>query len=266
MLCETLSSIKGVQAFIRCFQLRSSAGTVMNKAHHLLRLSRYADGFFTQRGMSEKQGILRCVIEYLHGVARSHKNESRRLATIRKQEELRNETNRYLTPQDMEHFAGDCLDNLADIINSSEALFRDKGHDGLVEYLQKNRGIMRKWNLNFLCAMALQCGGQRPQVYAIVEKPCTVDFVTLQRQAKETAAFALKTTYEKRVRSAELPNVLIPSAMYHAVRNHAGYVLPALYNRHRIPSDDPRRNCLFLHTESGEVLATRQITERDYRE
>ena len=260
MLCRILCSIKAVEAFIRGFQIRSSAGTVMNKAVHLARLARYADSYFAERNESEKCGHIRCIVEYLNGVARCNKNECRRQATVRKDEELRLGSNVYLTSSDIEYFAESSLDVTDEIINTCRPLFREKNRHGVIDFLSTTKDLLRKWNLNFLVSLMFHGGGQRPQVYTILEAPSAVDFVSLREQAMKTGAFFLRISYEKRIRCVDLPSVLFPAAVFRAVKFHVQFVLPCLYAKLEIEESDPRRNCLLIHTETGSPLSSRQVT------
>lgn len=260
MLFNILCSIKCVQAFIRAFQIRSSAGTVMNKALHLIKLARYADSYFAEKISPEKRGHLSSIVEYLHGVARTNKNECRRQASERKEEALRSESNVYLAEEDIEYLSNSALDILNDIISSCNSLRREKGSEAVVQMMATSKDLLKKWNLNFLSSLMLLCGGQRPQVYCLLEAPSGVDFIALREKAKSTGSFPLRISYEKRIRSIDLPSVLIPSSLFRVIKFHCLYVLPAIFGKHEIDETDARRKCLLLHTENGDVLASRQVT------
>lgn len=188
MLCSILRSIKGVQAFSRSFQIRISACTVMNKAVHLIRLARYADGYFFQRKISESQGNIRCIVECLNSIASSNKNECRRQAALRKQEKLRDGSNKYLLPDDKEHFATDNQDRLKDIMNSCQSVFHSNGNDGVINFLLQNKAFLRKLKPSFLCGMIFLCGGQRSRVYTVLEAPSGIDYVSLEDSSRKTGA------------------------------------------------------------------------------
>ena len=260
ILCDALCSLPAVQAFIRYFEIRSAAGTVMNKAFHLLRLARYATTFFTERNCSVQQGQILNIIEYLKGVARVFKSESRRLASVRKEEEARDGSGLYLQEGDMVMFANKSVDELNDLIHSAKRVFRERGNSGVEEFLLSDKKIINKWNLNFLSSLMFHGGGQRPQVYTLLEAPSSIDLVSMMDEARKNGVFHLRLSFEKRVRYVDLPNVIFPRMLYRPVKFHVNHVLPTLYKKHGVEVEDPRRKCLLLHTETGENLDTRHVT------
>ena len=259
-LCDALCSLPAVQAFIRYFEIRSAAGTVMNKAFHLLRLARYATTYFTERNCSVQQGQIQNIIEYLKGVARVFKSESRRQASLRKEEEARDGSGLYLQEGDMVMFANKSVDELNDLIHSAKRAFREGGNSAVEEFLLSDKKIINKWNLNFLSALMFHGGGQRPQVYALLEAPSSVDLVSMVEDARKNGVFHLRLSFEKRARYVDLPNVIFPRVLYRPVKFHVNHVLPTLYKKHGIEVEDPRRKCLLLHTETGDSLDTRHVT------
>ena len=106
----------------------------------------------------------------------------------------------------------------------------------------------------------LHVGGQRPEVYTVLEAPNSVVFVFLRDQASKTGVFSLRTSYEKRVRSVDLPSVLFPACVFRAVQFHVQFVLPCFHEKHELKDNDPRKRCLLLHTENGDPLSSRQVT------
>ena len=126
ILCDALCRLPAVRAFIRYFEIRSVAGTVMNKAFHFLLLARYATIYFTERNGSVQQSQILNIIEYLKRVSRVLKSEFRRLASVRKEEEARDGSGLYSQEGDMAMFANKSVDELNGLIHSTKGDFRNK--------------------------------------------------------------------------------------------------------------------------------------------
>ena len=259
-LFEIICNLTAVQSFIRYFDIRSAAGTVMNKAFHLLVLSKFAKSHFGEVNNSVRQGTMISIIEYLHATAKAFKNECRRQASIRKESETRVGSGNFLTESDIAHYGSAGLDVLNSIMDSCKGIYNKKGDAGVMELLKKTNKIVQKWCMNFLSTMMLHGGGQRPQVMSMIEAPKKIDLVDLRNMVKESGVFSLRVSYEKRIRSVDLPHVLFPRAMYRALNFHVNYVLPVLYEKHGIGEGDSRRNCLIIHTKSGYPLESYQVT------
>lgn len=266
LLCEKgglyriACSMDAMQAFIRHFDLRGAAGTVMNKAFHLHRLCVFADSYFARNNDRERQGKIECISEYLHSTQKAFKTESRKMATLRKSEENRIGSGAYLTEQDIQMYANKSLNVLHEIILQYKEIYKDKGHDGVISSIQERRGLINKWCLNFISALMLHGGGQRPQVYTILEAPSKIDLPLLRNAAKESNAFTVKVSHEKRVRSVDLPQVIFPRQVYKSFSFHVNYILPALNSKLKLEADDPRHRCLLLHTKTGNPLDSSNVT------
>jgi len=166
----------------------------------------------------------------------------------------------FLTETDIAHYGNAGLDVLNGIMESCRSIFVEKGTEGVTDMLKNTKKILQKWSINFLSTMMLHGGGQRPQVISMLEAPSAVELLDMREKVKQSGVFSLRVSFEKRVRSLDLPNVLFPRAMYRAINFHVNYVLPVLYDGHRIGEEDSRRNCLILHTESGFPLESYQVT------
>lgn len=259
-LYRVACSYSAIQAFIRHFDLRAAAGTVMNKAFHLHRLCAFADAYFGRVHNAEKQGNIDVIAEYLQGAQKAFKTESRKMATLRKAEETRIGSGCYLTEQDIQLYGNKAIDILHDIVDQFREVHSEKGHGGVVEELASTKGLLNKWFINFVSALMLHGGGQRPQVYTILQAPKKIDLSVLRKSAKETTAFTIKVSCEKRLRAIDLPEVLFPRKVFKSLNFHVNYVLPALHMKLNIPEEDPRTRCLLLHTKRGEELESSNIT------
>ncbi len=256
MMC----SLPSVTAFIRYFEIRSAAGTVMNKAWHLIRLGKFAFSYFERNKLPTRKGEVEHVIEYLRGVAKAFKNESRRLASLRKNDESRIGSAMYLCEEDIQHFANTALDEVHDVIESCRDVHIQGREEAVVQFLQKKKQLIQKWSVNFIAVLMLHGGGQRPQVYTVLKTPSRIDLMNMRDEAMSSGVFTLQVSFEKRVRTIDLPKLLVPRAIFRALNFHVNYVLPALYNLHEISEEAPQRNCLLLNTSNGESLDSKQVT------
>ncbi len=100
----------------------------------------------------------------------------------------------YLTDQDIQLYSNYSLDSLNDIMESCREVHGEKGYNGVIEMLKNGRGILNKRCLNFVSALMLHGGGQRPQVYTILEAPDKVDFVQLRDIVKNTGVFTVRVS------------------------------------------------------------------------
>jgi len=207
-LCDILCNLPAVQAFIRYFEIRSAAGTVMNKAFHLIRLCKFAESHFSESGRSEKKGNIVSVMTYLQTVAKAFKTESRRQASIRKESDMRVGSGMYLTENDITLYANNALDILNDMLESCRSVYAEKGAEGVTGMMTSTNKMLNKWCINFLSALTLHGGGQRPQVYTMLEAPSKMDFVDMRESVKSTGVFSIRVSFEKRVRCVDLPQVL----------------------------------------------------------
>ncbi len=124
----------------------------------------------------------------------------------------------------------------------------------------KNKWFVNKWCVNFLCMLIFYGGGQRPQVFTLMEAPAISALSEMAETAREHQYFELKVSLEKRVRSVELPNVLLPSKILRYVLFHVRHVLPYLRAQFKIAPSDARARYLLLHTRSGDVLDSANVT------
>ena len=119
--------LTAVRSFLRYFKIRGAAGTVMNKAFHLLRLCKFAESYFSEISDSTRRGQTLSVIEYLQCPARTFKNESRRQASIRKDKETRMGSEKFLTDSDIAYYGNLGLDVLKGIMHACRQMYDQKG-------------------------------------------------------------------------------------------------------------------------------------------
>ncbi len=103
-------------------------------------------------------------------------------------------------------------------------------------------------------------GSQRLQVYTLLMKPTEGKLDDFTTSAECSGVFSMEVSFEKLVRSVDLPEVLFPKVPYRSIELHAKYVLPALYKKSKILVYDARRSCLVVHTEAWAQFDTRQVT------
>lgn len=77
MLFRSVTTVKPVQVFGKCFLIGSSSTTVQNKSAQLSKLTIYAGRYFRQKRSAELKGRAESVAEDLTAVSAAYKRESR---------------------------------------------------------------------------------------------------------------------------------------------------------------------------------------------
>ncbi len=260
-LFKIMCCLKTVQSFIGYFQNRAAPGTVIQKAWHLSSLARCAILFFDTRKQPEEKGKVEDVREYLGSVTKANKSEARRVSSKKKSEEYRIESGLYLAEEDIHMFAKQSLLELNDIIEGTRGTHIEGGEDGVRSLLKKRKKLVTKWAINFLALLSLHGGGQRPQVYALLQVPTKSEMQSMRAQAIESDVFSISVTFEKRIRSMDMPNVLFPRVVYRALAFHVDFVLPVVYDLYNIGENDQRRKSLLVNTANGNALKSTQVTK-----
>ena len=174
-LFHLLCHMKGVKAFIKYFQIRGAVATVMAKAMHLVRLGEFAECHFAQARDETRRAQVLTTCDYLRAVAASQKMEARREARQRKGSDARVETGMFLQAEDFEAHTRVACDSLRNVMSTVKTEMKQAREQSdsfeLNEYLSENHALVRKWNINFMSALVLTGGGQRPQVYTQLQLP-----------------------------------------------------------------------------------------------
>ncbi len=252
-----------VKAFIGYFQIRSTAGTVMCKAMHLIQLAKSAYTYFSSLDDKITElAELSLLTNYLRSIARANKTESRRQANSRKEDEYRSSVGKVIILKDFQRFCRTLLAICTSMITGSKdsSDFASRGPSSVRSFVQQKRGFVEKWNLHFLSLCIMFGGGQRPQVFTLLENANDLGFQKWDNEIKEKGYFSVKVSNEKRIRAIELPHVLFSESVLECFKFHIKYILPALYRKHKISDDDARRNYMFLHTKTGDVLDSANVT------
>ncbi len=138
--------------------------------------------------------------------------------------------------------------------------FASRGPSSVRSFVQKKRGFVEKLNLHFLSLCIMFGGGQRPQVFILLESVNDLGFQKWDNEIKEKGYFSVNYRTRKRIRAIELPHVLFPESVLECFKFHIEYILPVLYRKHKISDDDARRNYMFLHTRTGDVLVSAYVS------
>ncbi len=77
----------------------------------------------------------------------------------------------------------------------------------------------------------LNGGGQRSQAYSQLQCPALPSVLSLRKDVDSSVCFTLRTLREKRARHVDVPDVVLPGAVYPFVAFHAEYVRPYLLKR-----------------------------------
>ena len=115
-----------------------------------------------------------------------------------------------------------------------------------------------KLGIKFTTWLMCYRNGQRTQVCTFLRVP-TED--VLQAYTKDIEEGNRNQSFEilidgrkKRQRSVYLNAVLLSPEFFKFVEFHSHFVLPCLYERHKVLSGDNRRRFFLLHTATGAVL------------
>ncbi len=130
----------------------------------------------------------------------------------------------------------------------------------VIEEFSKDADMARKWNLNFVSALMLLGGGQRPQVYCVLEAPGTLISPHYEKVPRTLERFLSEFPMKSALDHSNCPVFSFHARCFERLCSTVASFLPALYGRHSIDVSDPRRKCLILHTEKGEVLDSKHIT------
>ena len=165
-LFEAITELQVTRVFLGHFEVRASATTVLGKAMHLRRLADEAVSYFTEKNEQEKKGRAMSVATYLRSMHASYKTESRRKYRSQNTERSRMERGALLLPVDFSRCVNRASHELQGIIKTFQRLERKFGSESaaLQTRMDNWKGLSEKWNINFIGALVLSGGGQRPQV------------------------------------------------------------------------------------------------------
>jgi hypothetical protein len=118
----------------------------------------------------------------------------------------------------------------------------------LIQKLALKKGLTEKWALNFLAALILSGGGQRPQVYAHLQLPHASE---LDQYANDLSGkkqyFSVRAGHEKTTRSIDLPKVLFPRMMHKFIQFHVLKLRPVILHEVFSPVNRPSRRQRVEH-------------------
>lgn len=269
------------RAFIMGLQSRCTATTVAGKAAKLLKWASFSSCFYSKEGNQPASSQCNLTAQFLRSTAASEKREGRRCARTKKGLVNRIETQNMLLLSDFEGAQKRAVNALEGLVSTLSAAFKNRKAvvpsvrvDVAYEILGDRDGLLlRKWCLNFLCAVVLFGAGQRAQVYSelsltafgvdgngVVVDSCD----EVESCAKRTGYFFLQSKFEKRLRSTRMPYIRMPVSMFHLYMFHIQYARPAVLRRNGKDSTDdillPTEELLLLNTENGFPLEPRHIS------
>lgn len=269
------------RAFIMGLQSRCAASTVACKAAKLLKWASFSACFYSKEGNQPASSMCSLTAQFLRGTAASEKREARRCARTGKRLISRIETQNMILLSDFERAQKRALAALEGLVSTLTAAF--KRHKAVVlsdrenvayDILGEKDGLLlRKWCLNFLCAVVLCGAGQRAQVYSelsltafgVNTNGTVVDTIAeVESCAKSAGHFFLQSKFEKRLRSTRMPYIRVPVGLLHIYLFHIQYARPAVLRRNGMANTDdivlPGEEVLLLNTESGFPLEPKQIS------
>jgi hypothetical protein len=174
-----------------------------------------------------------------------------------------------LLPKDFRRCVNRATQALQGIIKTVQRMERKFGSESpsLKARLESWKGIADKWNINFIGALVLSGGGQRPQVYAELELPQVSEIIQLADECglRQRKYFSLRTGPEKTTRSIDLPAVLFPHSVLPFVKFHIEVIRPLIVRRMIAVDHDEEHETLpartlLIHTKQGRSLESADIT------
>ena len=268
-LFEAITELQVTRVFLGHFEVRASATTVLGKAMHLRRLADEAVSYFTEKNEQEKKGRAMSVATYLRSMHASYKTESRRKYRSQNTERSRMERGALLLPVDFSRCVNRASHELQGIIKTFQRLERKFGSESaaLQTRMDNWKGLSEKWNINFIGALVLSGGGQRPQVYAELELPQASEIIQYEEEcgSRQRKYFSLTTGPEKTTRSIDLPAILFPRSVLPLVKFHIEVIRPLIVKRiidtNHVDDDEVRPSrTLLIHTKEGRSLESADIT------
>lgn len=257
-LFRAATDLNAVRALIGHFQIRGSASTVAAKSMHLKTLADFAAAHFTGRNEMLK-GKAMTTGEYLLTVAGAQKKEARRAAAQRRSTGDRLSRGVMLLPEDFRSSLRRAKSELKGILASFRRERREKGEQGARQFLQERSSVVQKWSLNFLVALLIGGGGQRPQVYSQMQLPDAQELVSMKRQAERDGFFEIRAVIEKTTRSFDLPNIVLPSPLLPFVCFQVQHIRPLIVRKTGVDETRTEIKTLLVNTRTGLPLRTEQI-------
>ena len=247
-----------VQTFIEYFRVRGAAGTVNCKTIHLRTAIRSALNH--SGGDIKKREELNNVYLYLQKCGNASKRLTRSKSTIRRIVRVREEEGKMLFPEDFEKLISKARKTLNGIMDSAGRSGGSSNCPSPSDMFQNNSDLLRKWCINMIALSMLLAGGQRPQVFTTVQCPTDTQMSLWSSSSFRGSYIELETKDEKRVRTTDLPNIIIPKLLLYYLRFHLKYVRPVIMKTTGVLPEPEQNRPLFIHTETGECLDSDQVT------
>lgn len=245
-----------VQTFLNYFVVRSTAGTVMNKAIALYKFSEHAALFFDAKDPISRADA-NSVATYCSKMRSTYKTEQRHVRRQAQTLEDRIAVGRFLTLDDfgtMEKEASKTLDSII-------ASLTKEGTPALTVLKEMSicEQVIRKWCINFLGLLMFAGRGQRPQVYAQLQRPTVAEMNIAKSQGSKYGYFKLHIVREKRTRDLDPQCLAFSAKILRYVKHHVCVITPVALRK--TPRQGTVSNStLVFDTRNGGPLNTKQVS------
>ena len=159
LVCE----IEIMEGYVGFWQARAASSTVYSKVTQLKILVHEAWTFFGRTGDDVRRNKTRDVHEYVLAVATAEKTESRRLASGRRDVNVRAIEGKLFLPRDFAHCIDNAMGKLSGIMDSARSILGARGRNGLFAEFRRCPDLVRKWNINFIALLLFTAGGSAPK-------------------------------------------------------------------------------------------------------
>ena len=254
---RALSNELLVQTFIEYFRIRGSASTVNTKTIHLRTMIRSA---LKRCGNDlQRRDGLKVVYHYLQKSGNACKKIGRSKRTMRSVAQSRAAEGKLLLVDDFTRCILEARTALDQILESVE-----ESRDDNIRRRRMNpasalpSNLLKKWCINFTALIIFLAGGQRPQVFGQLQCPTEEELDLWSSSSYTSSYIELETVHEKRVRTTELPNAIIPKLILRYLKFQVNTAREQILTNHGIRETQHDRP-LLIHTESGQYFETNNV-------
>ncbi|KAI0557128.1 hypothetical protein FGB62_339g05 [Gracilaria domingensis] len=209
----------------------------------------------------EEQKEVKRVLRSLHTFQSNAKNAAARETYKRRLLDFNENRTWFLTDQELWSAFKRAISSCQDVMNT----FFMRCHEDRAKFKELfyrgEKTLSQKWGINFLAAIVLHGGGQRPEAFANLRVPTNVE-VSRVMSTSFVKFVTLRTMFEKRNRDLRFPVVMVPVDLKRILRFHVNMVRKIVLEHSGISEEEVEEGeqRLFLHTEDGKYLTPRLIT------
>lgn len=226
-----------MKIFANYYEARGVEGSICTKAKHLRRFCEDAMAWYKLQDDNVSVGLCEDNATRMGSLAQAYRRlehaKDRQNRTI----EARIEQGRFLSARDFTKAVKVARKKLDKIMLTLD----DEKFSSLEAMAEERPKVVQKWCINFLALLIFEGGGQRPQVYASLRLPSSVDLSLSDAELRTSPYFTLKTGLEKRPRPSNAPFFTLPRSVFDYVEFHAKHVIPLLHLRGGIRSKTGKR-------------------------